>query len=251
MKYSSKYLDWLKSEFTERDLGNGYTEITAPFLDRHNDYIQVYIQTISDNLFRLSDDMYTINDLKMSGVDLTTPKRKQVIQDVIRKRGIELDIKTGELFLNTSSHKLGEAQHQMFQAMLDINDLFYLNQASIKTFFFEDVVQYFDDHKIYYTRDISFKGKSGYTQNFDFVLQRNERNPERLIKLLNVPNRANLERLMFSWEDVQEQRNNDGKFIIMINDRNKNISGHLSHLEEYNIQGIPWSQIDNYQTMLA
>lgn len=41
MKFSSTYLDWLKSEITEEDLGNGYTEITAPFLDRHNDYIQI------------------------------------------------------------------------------------------------------------------------------------------------------------------------------------------------------------------
>ena len=67
MKYSSTYLTWLKSEITEVDLGNGYTEITAPFLDRHNDYLQIYVKELENSMYRLSDDMYTITDLKMSG----------------------------------------------------------------------------------------------------------------------------------------------------------------------------------------
>ena len=149
MKFSSTYLDWLKSEITEEDLGNGYTEITAPFLDRHNDYIQIYIQALKDGMYRISDDMYTITDLKMSGLDFKTPKRKQILQDIVRKRGIELDSKKDELFLTVPKSNLGEAQHQLFQAMLDINDLFYLNQSSIKSFFFEDVTKYFDSHEIF------------------------------------------------------------------------------------------------------
>ena len=125
MKFSSTYLDWLKSEITEEDLGNGYTEITAPFLDRHNDYIQIYIQALKDGMYRISDDMYTITDLKMSGLDFKTPKRKQILQDIVRKRGIELDSKKDELFLTVPKSNLGEAQHQLFQAMLDINAVSY------------------------------------------------------------------------------------------------------------------------------
>ena len=71
--------------------------------------------------------------------------------------------------------------------MLDINDLFYLNQSSIKSFFFEDVTKYFDSHEIYYSKDISLRGRSGYTQNFDFLLQRNKLHPERFIKLFEQP----------------------------------------------------------------
>lgn len=251
MMFSSTYLDWLKSEITEEDLGNGYTEITAPFLDRHNDYIQIYIQAIKDGMYRISDDMYTITDLKMSGLDFKTPKRKQILQDIVRKRGIELDFKRDELYLIVSKNNLGEAQHQLFQAMLDINDLFYLNQSSIKSFFFEDVTKYFDSHEIYYSKDISLRGRSGYTQNFDFLLQRNKSHPERFIKLLNNPSRSHLERFIFSWTDIKEQRGEEGKFIVLINDQDKSIDTHVAHLNEYDIQGIPWSKKNEYQEAFA
>lgn len=251
MKFSSTYLDWLKSEITEEDLGNGYTEITAPFLDRHNDYIQIYIQALTDGMYRISDDMYTITDLKMSGLDFKTPKRKQILQDIVRKRGIELDSKKDELYLTVPKSNLGEAQHQLFQAMLDINDLFYLNQSSIKSFFFEDVTKYFDSHEIYYSKDISLRGRSGYTQNFDFLLQRNKLHPERFIKLLNNPGRSHLERFIFSWTDIKEQRGEEGKFIVLINDQDKSIDPHIAHLKEYDIQGIPWSKKNEYQEVFA
>ena len=246
MKFSSTYLDWLKSEITEEDLGNGYTEITAPFLD-----IQIYIQALTDGMYRISDDMYTITDLKMSGLDFKTPKRKQILQDIVRKRGIELDSKKDELYLTVPKSNLGEAQHQLFQAMLDINDLFYLNQSSIKSFFFEDVTNYFDSHEIYYSKDISLRGRSGYTQNFDFLLQRNKLHPERFIKLLNNPRRSHLERFSFSWTDIKEQRGEEGKFIVLINDQDKSIDTHIAHLKEYDIQGIPWSKKNEYQEVFA
>lgn len=35
------YLAWLKSQISYRQTGP-YTEITTPFLDRHNDQIQIY-----------------------------------------------------------------------------------------------------------------------------------------------------------------------------------------------------------------
>lgn len=253
MKYSSTYLAWLKSEITEVDLGNGYTEITAPFLDRHNDYLQIYVKELENSMYRLSDDMYTITDLKMSGLDFNTPKRKQVLQDLILKRGIKYNIKSDELYLEVPKSALGEAQHQLFQAMLDINDLFYLNQTSIKTFFFEDVENFFHKNKIYFSKDIALKGKSGYTQSFDFLLQQNASHPERFIKLLSNPKRANIERFIFSWTDIKESRRNDSKLIVMINDQEKikGISEHVQHLNEYGIQSVQWSEKDKHVELFA
>ncbi len=36
--FVTSYLAWLKSQFSYRETGT-YTEITTPFLDRHNDQI--------------------------------------------------------------------------------------------------------------------------------------------------------------------------------------------------------------------
>lgn len=38
------YLAWLKSNMTEEKLDNGIIEITTPFLDKNNDYTQIYVE---------------------------------------------------------------------------------------------------------------------------------------------------------------------------------------------------------------
>ena len=37
------YYDWLKAKTSWREV-NGWVEITTPYLDRHNDYIQIYLR---------------------------------------------------------------------------------------------------------------------------------------------------------------------------------------------------------------
>ena len=53
-----EYLRWLKEqiEITEID---GSCQISTPFLDRHNDAIEIYVEK-KDGSLRLTDDGYTI-----------------------------------------------------------------------------------------------------------------------------------------------------------------------------------------------
>ena len=37
-----KYAAWVRDKTQLRDVGNDYVEITTPYLDRHNDYLQIY-----------------------------------------------------------------------------------------------------------------------------------------------------------------------------------------------------------------
>ena len=37
------YYDWLKAKTAWREI-NDWVEITTPYLDRHNDYIQIYLR---------------------------------------------------------------------------------------------------------------------------------------------------------------------------------------------------------------
>ena len=61
----STYVDWLKAKIEVQDI-NGVCEITTPFLDRHNDRLQIYVERGEHGL-RLTDDGYIITDLEMSG----------------------------------------------------------------------------------------------------------------------------------------------------------------------------------------
>ena len=51
------YLAWLKDKTTLRQI-DAWVEITTPYLDRHNDSIQIYAKK-ADGHFVLTDDGYT------------------------------------------------------------------------------------------------------------------------------------------------------------------------------------------------
>ena len=65
-------------------------ELTTPFLDRHNDHIQVYAERHGDDIV-LSDDGYVLADLRTSGLELTTAKRKAVLDSTLNGFGVRLE----------------------------------------------------------------------------------------------------------------------------------------------------------------
>lgn len=73
---SDSYVNWLKQKITFKELDNA-VEITTPFMDRHNDYLQIYVQQKGTKLI-VSDAGYILTDLKLSGCDVfSSPKRKR------------------------------------------------------------------------------------------------------------------------------------------------------------------------------
>jgi Domain of unknown function DUF1828. len=56
------YLRWLRDNLRTEEI-NGAVVIATPFLDRHSDEIEIYLEK-SNAGFRLSDDGYTIRDLR-------------------------------------------------------------------------------------------------------------------------------------------------------------------------------------------
>jgi len=68
------YLAWLRDKTALRQVDE-WVEITTPYLDRHNDYVQIYAKK-ADTGFVLTDDGYTIDDLDQSGCKLQSPNAK-------------------------------------------------------------------------------------------------------------------------------------------------------------------------------
>lgn len=68
------YWSWLRDETELRAVDDGdYVEIRTPFLDRHNDYLQIYARRVSRMLsgWELTDHGYTLRDLEASGCDFS------------------------------------------------------------------------------------------------------------------------------------------------------------------------------------
>ena len=67
-KLIDAYLGWLRKGLEVEAVGAA-CELTTPFLDRHNDHLQIYAVQRNGTIV-LSDDGYILSDLRTSGLDL-------------------------------------------------------------------------------------------------------------------------------------------------------------------------------------
>ena len=100
-----------------------WVEITTPYLDRHNDYLQIYVKKTKGG-FLLTDDGYIMDDLKQSGCKLDSHKNQELLQMTLNGFGVKKD--GNELQVHASAESFASCKHNLLQAMLAIHDMFYL-----------------------------------------------------------------------------------------------------------------------------
>lgn len=232
------YRAWLKDRTLLREI-NDHIEITTPFLDRHNDYIQIYARRDNGN-FILTDGGATIEDLEMSGCALDSPKRHELLRMTLAGFGVTND--HGALQVQAGSDNFPLRKHNLIQAMLAVNDLFYLAHPYVASVFLEDVAAWLEELNIRFTPDVSFRGKTGYEHRFHFAIPKSFNAPERLLHAINNPTKDAAQSLAFSWIDTRDVRPSGSCAYAIINDREKNIpSGVQEALGNYEVQPILWS----------
>lgn len=239
IKLKEKYINWIEEEISVNKIGE-YLEITSPFLDRYNDYLQVYAKLEKDDEIILTDDAYIIENLQMSGIDINSSKRKQVLESFLKKYNVKLE----ENALVTKSGIEDFPQKILFlmQAMLNIDDMFMLSQNKVASIFLEDVTKFLDNSDIFYSKDISFVGKSGFIYSYEYLLQRTKEKPERLCKVINNPNKQNFQNTIFMWGDTKETRDINSQLIVFLNDENKIDASVIEGFKNYNVNTILWSE---------
>ncbi|GMO54271.1 MAG: DUF1829 domain-containing protein [Candidatus Endomicrobiellum trichonymphae] len=247
------YYKWLKEKTTLTNIKD-WIEITTPYIDRHNDYIQIYIKKSkgSSGSFTLTDDGYIIDDLLMSGVKLDSQKRKELLRITLNSFGVTKDERSNALCINANMDDFPLKKHNLVQAILAINDMFYAANAHVANLFLEDVKNWMDSNDVRYTENINFKGKSGFDRKFDFVIPKSKISHERLIKVINDLNKNTTDSLIMDWIDTKEIRTEEPKAYVIINDVNKKIKQNsLDFLKHYDIQPILWTERENFKTTLV
>ncbi|MBM3303442.1 MAG: DUF1828 domain-containing protein, partial [Deltaproteobacteria bacterium] len=213
-KLLDDYLAWLKDKTALRQVKD-WIEITTPYLDRHNDYLQIYVKRQNSG-FLLTDDGYTIEDLKRSGCELESRKRRDLLTLTLNGFGVKLD--GDSLVVQASRDNFALRKHNLVQAMLGVNDLFYLASPMVASLFLEDVTSWLDLHAIRYTPKVKFTGKSGYDHLFDFVIPASRKQPERILQTINRPSREAAQVVAFSWIDTKEVRPATSRAYAFLND---------------------------------
>ncbi len=245
----SDYREWLKDKTSVRDVNGSWAEITTPYLDRHNDSLQIYARRENGG-FILSDDSYTIHDLETSGCSLNTQKRQDLLKMTLNGFGVKLNQEALEVQASPENFPL--RKHNLIQAMLAVNDLFYLAKPMVESLFYEDVVAWLDASEVRYIPKVKFTGTSGYDHLFDFVIPKSKKQPERVVQAINRPSRDNAESFIYKWNDTRDVRPADSKAYAVLNDMEQPISGGvLDAFKSYAIQPVAWSTRAEISTEFA
>jgi hypothetical protein len=247
-KLLDAYLAWLKDKTQLRQVDD-WVEITTPYLDRNNDYLQIYARK-ENGSYVLTDDGQTIGDLEQTGCKLNSPKRQDLLKMTLNGFGVQLQDQRLEVHASPDNFAL--RKHNLVQAMLAVNDMFYLSVPMVASLFYEDVVAWLDLHDIRYTPKVKFTGKTGYDHLFDFVIPKSRRQPERIIQTINRPNRDTAQAVAFSWIDTKEVRPPDSKAYAFLNDLENPVSTTvLDALRNYDVMPVMWSKRDDLREELA
>ncbi len=243
------YRNWLRDKTSLRQL-NDWVEITTPYLDRHNDYIQIYVKENQEQRIILTDDGHTLQDLEMSGCRLDSPKRKQLLETTLRGFGVEFQ--NGVLQVVASRENFSLRKHNLLQAILAVNDLFYLAVPTISSLFLEDVQAWMELCNIRYTPRVKFTGRGGYDHLFDFIIPKSRQRPERILQAVSNPNKTAAQALAFACIDTKSVRQEGSKFYAILNDTERVIASGVSDaLTSYDIEPIRWSERENIRLDLA
>lgn len=245
--FITTYTDWIKNNSAQKII-NGFTEITTPFLDQHNDMIQFYIQRDGDQFF-FTDDGYILGDLEMNGFSLT-PKRRELIQSIAQMMNVEIKDKAITT-ITTNPSKVAEKEHTMIQAILKFSDMFYLVSPKLRGLFMDDVKTFFNESDIRFIPSLMLAGKSGLPQRFDFVIPASKKCPERMVTTINQPSKQSVQSAIFSWDDVKSIRKEDSEGYLILNDKSSRNTSLIEAAQNRGMKAFWWSERDQYREQLA
>ncbi len=244
----TRYSSWLEERTSLREI-EGCVEITTPYLDRHNDYLQIYVKSSSGG-FVLTDDGYVLDDLELSGCGIDSPKRQEALKTTLNGFGVTEN--QGALEVEATPDDFPVRKHNLAQAMLAVNDLFHLASPVVASLFRDDVTRWLDDFAVRYSPNVKFTGKSGFDHRFDFVVPKSKKRPERVLRVINRPDRNAAQGVAFSWLDTRATRPPEARAYAIVNDSERSIStGVLEALRNYDVTPFLWSSRDDARDDLA
>lgn len=237
-KLISSYRSWQDERTNVTNHGRWY-EISTPFINRNNDYLHIYAQGREDGTILLSDDGQTIADLEMSGCDLNTEKRQSLLYGVLSSFAVQRN--GNALITVATANNFPVRKHNLVQAMLAVDDLFYLSQPTIRNLFVEDVGNWLHEKDVRFLRNFKTTGRSGFSYLYDFAIPRSRNKPDRLISTVSVPDKLTAQKLIAQRVDTAVELQKDTQYFAIINETSKTASpSFLKALESVEMYPIRW-----------
>ena len=230
--------NWLSGN-TTFTVVDDYVEINLPFLNRHNDYIQVYLVKKGNN-YTLSDDGETIDDLKSYGLEFKTANRQRLLRSALIGFRVEND--NGILKVDATAEDFGFKLNRLIQAILAVNELLTLARPIQPSNFQFTVEDWLKENNVQFHGSKNIVGKSGLNHSFDFTIVSPSNNQSQMVKLVDNPSLDNARKVAFTSVDIRQEFTDDTELVAILNDRDhRNIKPFSRVLSRYDIETVQWS----------
>ena len=238
------YWKWLRDSTVLKADGNDWAVITTPFLDRHNDFLEIYVRRDGDG-FLLTDTGAVIQDLEMSGCPVIKTRKEKLLRTV-RGFGVSLD-KDDALCVHCTSQDFGQKKHALVQAMLSVDDLFYIVESGKLTpILTTEVSDWLTSKRIRNAPEVSIPGRSGLMFKMDFLIPASDKAPERILKVYNSLSTNNAKMAMLAKVETESARPVLSKYFAVTNDSREPNPEVASALNSYDISILPWHRRDDF-----
>lgn len=218
----NQYHDFVKSKtIVQEKTGTDWIAIATPYLDMHNDAVELFAKKNNDKI-ELNDDGQTLRNLSLYGLQFNrNGKRLDILDSILLSYGITLSGE--ELAVEANEKNFAQKKLNLLNAICEINDLYVLSKPTVASVFKDDVREYLENHNIIYTPHFISKGSIGLEFTFDFQIA--YRKKEIVIKTFNNLNKNNLINFLFSWDDIKQTRtkltNKEIVGLAVVNDETK------------------------------
>ena len=115
------YVKWIRDNTFIKKINGERVKLISPFLDSHNDYINIYAKKLDTGQIKLSDGGILFFDLESYGIKLTD-KKQELFDRTLMSYGIQFDANTKEIYCIAEQNAIGKAKHRLIQCLLSIND---------------------------------------------------------------------------------------------------------------------------------
>ena len=132
LDFCNLYLSWIKQNIDQFKVSDNTFRLTMPFLDKSN------------GSYLITDDGATLNDLFLSGFEISkNSKRENILNSIVAAHGVRRTA-DNELEVECTVDDLPMKKHLLAQCMLKVSDMFYLTRNNVQSLFLDDVQRFLD-----------------------------------------------------------------------------------------------------------
>lgn len=238
--YLDEYLKWYKNNTILSTIGE-VAVLSTPHTNYIGDRINLYVENLSENNVRISDDGETLNELEMANLDMTSETRRSLLNNLLKHNGISLN-KDGILYLEVPRNKFAPAKHKLLEVILQTYDLLLTKRSTVKSLFLEEGLTYLKKNDFGGAAIVRKPGASGIDYGIDYILGETSKRNETLMKFVNHFTFEDFTKQDFIQRDISQTYVDEINYVVVVNDIENKISSKVRQAAEVsNVKVIQWS----------